>query len=124
MSPSPDLMLTALKMLTALGAVLGGLLILYYFARRMVPRDGGGSNRNLTRVLAHQYVGLKKSVALVEIPGAILVLGVSSDNICLLTKIEDPTLLDQFQQRAAAPPIPSFSDHLNKIVSRFKGPPH
>ena len=42
-------------------------------------------------------MGVKKSVTMVEVPGAVLVLGVTNDHIRLLTKIEDESLLDQFQ---------------------------
>jgi flagellar biogenesis protein FliO len=69
--------------------------------------------------LANQYVGLKKTISLVEVPGALLVIGISGDSIRLLTKIEDKGILDQIQNESPERLSPSFSDHLNKITNRF-----
>ena len=75
----------------------------------------------MIRVLASQYIGLKKNISLVQIPGAILVVGIAGDSIRLLTKIEDKTILDQIHDRGSGRITPSFSDQLNKITSRFIG---
>lgn len=94
----PDLLSTALKMITALVIVLGGLFIVFYFFRRILKRDVGGSSEKLIRVLASSYIGVKKNISLIEVPGSILVLGVTNDNICLLTKIEDKDILNRFKK--------------------------
>jgi flagellar biogenesis protein FliO len=119
MNTTPDMLATAFKMLAALGLVLGGLGIFFYLTRRVMRKNSGGYKDQLIRVLASQYVGLKKNISLVEVPGAILVLGISGDTICLLTKIEDQGILDQIQNETSGRVTASFSDHLNKITSRF-----
>ena len=119
MNAAPDLTMTALKMISALGIVLGGLFIVFYFSKRFMNRDGSGSNQKLIKVLASQYIGVKKNISLVEVPGAVLVLGISNDTIRLLTKIEDQATLDKLRQSETGNPL-SFSDHLNKITSRFR----
>jgi flagellar biogenesis protein FliO len=119
MNTTPDMLATAFKMLAALGLVLGGLGIFFYLTRRVMRKNSGGYKDQLIRVLASQYVGLKKNISLVEVPGAILVLGISGDTICLLTKIEDKGILDQIQNETSGRVTASFSDHLNKITSRF-----
>lgn len=119
MNGSPDMLATALKMLAALALVLGGLGIFFYFSKRVMRKDIGGSGGKMIRVLASQYIGLKKSISLVEIPGAVLVVGIAGDTIRLLTKIEDKTILDQIHDQGSGRSTPSFSDHLNKITSRF-----
>ncbi len=73
----------------------------------------------MIRVIASQYIGIKKNIALVEVPGAVLVLGVSNDTIALLTKIEDPGVLDGIKQETLRI-TPSFSDHLQRLTIRFK----
>ena len=98
MITAPDMLSTAMKMLTALGIVLGGLIVVFYFMKRFLKRDVGGSNEALIKVIASQYIGIKKNISLVEIPGSILVVGVSNDNISLLTKIEDKVVLDDLRQ--------------------------
>jgi len=116
---SPDMLATAFKMLAALALVLGGMGIFFYFTKRVMRKDGRGSGGQMIRVLASQYIGLKKNISIVEIPGAILVVGVTADTIRLLTKIDDKTILDQIHDQRAGYPTPSFSDHLNKITRRF-----
>lgn len=95
MNYTPDLISTALKMTTALAIVLGGLLIFYYLTKRILKKDIGGSKDKLIRVLENSYIGVKKNISLVKVPGAVLVLGVTSDNICLLCKIKDEDIPDK-----------------------------
>ena len=121
MNATPDMLATSFKMLAALALVLGGLGIFFYVTKRVMRKDIGSSGGEMIRVLASQYIGLKKNISLVQIPGAILVVGISGDSICLLTKIEDKTILDQIHDRGSGRITPSFSDQLNKITSRFIG---
>ena len=119
MNTAPEIVSTALRMLTALGIVLGGLLVCVYFIKRFLKKDVGGSKEQLIKVIASQYIGIKKNISLVEIPGSILVVGVSNDNISLLTKIEDEVVLDVLRQENSRN-TPSFSDHLQRLTGRFK----
>jgi flagellar protein FliO/FliZ len=119
MITAPNIVSTALQMLTALGVVLGGLLVAFYFMKRFLKRDVGGSKEQLIKVIASQYIGIKKNISLVEIPGSIQVVGVSNDNISLLTKIEDKVVLDVLRQENSRI-APSFSDHLQRLTGRFK----
>ena len=119
MNTAPDIVSTAFQMLTALGIVLGGLLVAFYFMKRFLKRDIGGSKEQLIKVIASQYIGIKKNISLIEIPGSILVVGVSNDNISLLTKIEDKVVLDVLRQENSRI-TPSFSDHLQRLTGRFK----
>jgi flagellar protein FliO/FliZ len=120
MNAPPDLITTALKMIAALGVVLGGLFVVYYFTRRMTRTDVGGDREKLIRVLANKFIGVKKNICMVEVPGSILILGVTHDRITLLSEIEDDAVLNKIHHAESAGSTPSFSDHLNKIVSRFK----
>ncbi len=119
MNTAPDAISTTLQMLTALAIVLGGLLVVFYLMKRFLRRDSGGPGNPLIRVVASQYIGVKKNIALVEVPGTVLVLGISNDNISLLTKIEDQSVLDAIRQETSRP-TQSFSDHLQRLTTRFK----
>ncbi|MGW8301597.1 MAG: FliO/MopB family protein [Desulfobacterales bacterium] len=121
MNTTPDMLATSFKMLAALALVLGGLGIFFYITKRVMRKDLGSSGGEMIRVLASQYIGLKKNISLVQIPGAILVVGIAGDSIRLLTKIEDKTILDQIHDRGSGHMTPSFSDQLNKFTSRFIG---
>lgn len=119
MNATPDMLSTAFKMLAALGMVLGGLGIFFFFTKRLLRKDTGRAHDKMIRVLANQYMGIKKSISLIQVPGALLVIGISGDSIRLLTQIEDKDILDQIQKEGTGLIAPSFSDHLNKIKSRF-----
>jgi len=120
MNYTPDLFTTSIKMLSALGIVLGGMFVLFYFMKRYLKRNAIGSTGKLIKVLASSYIGVKKSIALVEVPGAVLVVGITHDNISLLSKIEDKDTLDNFKAQGVDQTQTTFSDQLQKISSRFK----
>ena len=119
MNTTPNVVSSAFQMLTALGIVLGGLLIVFFLMKRYLKRDAGGANGQLIQVIANQYIGIKKNIALIKVPGTILVLGVSSDQISLLTKIEDTAIIEAIQKETSGI-SPSFSDHLQRLTVRFK----
>jgi len=119
MNTSPDVFSSTLQMLMALGIVLGGLLGVFYLLKRYLKRDAGGSPGKLIRVITSQYVGIKKNIALVEVPGAVLVVGISNDKISLLTKIEDKEVLAGLRQETSGA-VPSFSDQLQRLTMRFR----
>ena len=119
MNTAPDVVSSTLQMLMALGIVLGGLLVVFYLLKRYVNRDAGGTKGRLIRVIASQYIGIKKNIALIEVPGTILVVGISNDNISLLTKIEDKAILEDLRQEISGI-TPSFSDHLQRLTTRFR----
>ena len=114
-----DAFSNAFQMLTALGIVLGGLLLLFWVAKRYLKRDPGGSNKQLIKVIANQYVGIKKNIALIQVPGSVLVVGLTNDNISLLTKIEDQRILETIQTENSVAE-PSFSDQLQRLTARFR----
>ena len=120
MSIYPDIIPTAIKMLTALGVVLGGMLVVYYFAKRILKRQVGNSKGKMIRVLESSYIGVKKNISLVEIPGAILVLGITNDNISLLSKIENHEIIDSYKKVEKEKELLSFSDRLHQFSLKLK----
>jgi len=121
MNYHPDLISTSLKMLIVLTILVGGLLITFYYTKRKIGKQIGGSKGKLVRVLGNTYIGVKKQISLVEIPGAVLVLGLSGDNISLLAKIDDDKILGNIKSYEEVKGLSSFSDQLQKLSSRLKG---
>lgn len=119
MTVPPDFTSSALNTLAALVIVLIGLGLVYLVARRFLHRGIAGQSGHPIRVLASQYVGVKKNIALVEVPGAVLVVGMTNDRMSLLDKIEDPVLLDQLRSRDNEDPV-GFSSQLSKLTERLK----
>ena len=120
MNAPPDMLTTAIKMIAALGVVLGGLFVVYYFTRRMTRFNGAGTQDKMIRVLANKFIGVKKNICMVEVPGSVLILGVTNDRITLLSEIDDDAVLERIRHAENKGSAPTFSDHLNKLVSRIK----
>jgi flagellar protein FliO/FliZ len=120
MNYQPELISSALRMLVALGVILGGLLIILYYTKHKFKTDIGRSNGKLIRVLGSSYIGVKKHISLVQVPGAILILGITNDNVCLLSKVEDETLIQKIKEDEVDEHSLSFSEQLHKLAFRFK----
>lgn len=115
-----DFIASGLKMLGVLVLMIGVMAALNLYAKRMMNRRAGGRKGQRIRVLESALLGMKKSVALVQVPGSVLVLGVTGDRITLLDKIPEDRLPE-------APPtgdIPhqaTFKDQLGQVIRRMTG---
>lgn len=123
MNAAPELIPSALKMIAALAAVLGGLFVLVHLGRRYLQRSVGPAKNRLVRVVASQPIGIKKAVTLVEVPGCVLVLGLSGDRIQMLTRLDDPQVLEQVRAHEGTGAL-SFYDHLSKFNLSMKAGDH
>jgi len=121
MNYQPDLMMTALKMFLALAVILGAMVAALHMVKRMQGRKAGASAGRMIKVLASSYVGFKKNIALVEVPGAVLVLGITGDNITFLTRLRREDMLEENPDEPGEDPPSSFYGHLKRVTSGFKG---
>lgn len=120
----PDMTLAAVKMVLALIFVLGLVWGAYRWTRRNLPAGQAGGKGRLIKVLANHYLGVKKAITVVEVPGSVLVLGVSADRVNLLSRIEDPEMLATIRKSVGqAAPLRGFRDHLQRLT-RNTGMPH
>ncbi|WP_373499195.1 flagellar biosynthetic protein FliO [Desulfococcus sp.] len=115
MTPPPDMTMAGVKMVVVLVVLLGGLLLALYAVRRL---SGAGQYQGRPiRVLATTYLGPRKVISLVEVPGKILVLGVTKNDIRVLDRIDDAGVMAQFSAPdGERPPLP-FAAHLKRLVS-------
>jgi len=116
----PHIASTSLKVLAALGLVLGILLIGCFVAKRLSEREGRSERKLLVKVLGSTAIGIKKSITLVEIPNAVLVLGVSHDTMCLLSTIEDDKALDMIRKASGAKTATPFAEQLLEFSWKFR----
>ncbi len=116
MIATPDMLTSGLKMTAALVLVLGTVLVVAWIARRYLGRRTSVGGPGL-RIVASQYVGVKKNIMLLEVPGSVLVLGVTGERINLLDKIEDPEALRQLRRENDGGGA-SFLAHLNQFRKR------
>ncbi len=121
MNTTPDLTIATLKMVLSLGAVLLVLWAVHRWLRRMLPAAGAAGRNRWIKVLGTHPLGMKKSIAMVQVPGAILVLGVGTEQIQLLTRIDDPEVMAGVVDATTAQPgAAGFAEQL-KRVSRTLG---
>ncbi|MBC2711743.1 MAG: flagellar biosynthetic protein FliO [Desulfosarcina sp.] len=72
-------------------------------------------------MLESHYLGVKKTISLVRVPGKVLVLGISGDRINLLDTLDDEIVQQQMPVGESKSFGPIFTDRLKKIGSGFKG---
>jgi flagellar biosynthetic protein FliO len=100
---APGMPETAGKMFSSLALVLGVMFLVFYLFKKFVLKNGlMGGNTQTIKVLGTGVLGPRKSVSLVEVAGEILVLGISNDNISLLSKIEDEEKIEELKTAPSA----------------------
>ncbi|HIE79507.1 MAG TPA: hypothetical protein EYQ03_02290 [Nitrospinaceae bacterium] len=95
-----ELIPSSLKMFSMLAVVLGIMFLLFFGFKKYVLKNtmfGGGEK--LVNVLGSGFLAPKKNIVLVEVAGEVLVLGMSQDNISLLTNITDPEKIEEIKSR-------------------------
>ena len=120
MTYEPDMVSAAMKMVGALAVVLFIVFAVMFYVKRAFGRYASKGGSDTVRVLGSTFLGVKKTVSLVEIPGAVLVLGVSNDRITLLATIDDGEVLERMRTHDGNRPAGGFSKHLSQAVSRLK----
>ena len=118
--PSPifadtlNLRSTSLKMVYMMLVVLGILFSAFYLFKKFIWKNSvfAGHDKPVN-VLSTGYLGPKKSIALVEVAGEVLVLGIANDNISLLSNIKDTNKVEHIKH-------PETPRKLSSIVIKKK----
>ena len=98
------------KAILTLGFVLGLLLVSVYAIRiymnRRTGKDKSGAaravNASPVMVLHTSALGAKKNIAIVDVAGEVLVLGITPSSINMLAKIEDIGAIEALRKRHSA----------------------
>lgn len=100
-----------IRMVSALAAVLGLMMVLALAARRWLGgRVLAGADTPLVQVLGTGYLGPKKSVALVSVAGELLIVGSTADGLVPLGRVNDPEQVRQvLAKRDAGTALPEVS---------------
>lgn len=116
--PTTSSWLSTLAYLLSLLAVFAVVLFLSYIAARFVggrfsafTSNGGG------RLISSVALGPKMSVAVVEIAGQMLILGITEHNVSLLSEVADPEEIDRLQRLSLTNNISAgvFSDQISAL---------
>lgn len=94
----PDLFSASLKMVYTLGLVLGLIFVIFHLFKKFGLKNSvfGGEGKPI-KVLSTGFLAPRKSIALVEVAGDVLVIGISNDQISLLGNIQDPERIEQIK---------------------------
>ena len=124
MNTTPDMLTAGLKMIASLGMVLALILGLLYGIKKLTRQRMGAAGGRQIRVLESHYMGVKKTISLVSVPGKVLVVGVSGDRINLLDTLDEEVVRPQLpaDQDNAFGTI--LSDGLKRFSDGFKGKEH
>lgn len=107
----PDMYWTAVKILGVLVLLLAGLYGCLHLLKRLQRAGFAGRPDQLIRILNIRAVGIKKQIALVEIPGAVLVIGMTGDRMQLLDKIVDPDILGRISTAGGRKPLSGAAEN-------------
>lgn len=83
--------LSFLKMGSSLVLVLGLMALTAYSAKRFLgSRLGLGRSASMIQVLATTYLDQKRQIAVIQVGGEYLVVGMTANQISLLTRLDNP----------------------------------
>ena len=86
---SPELWGTMLRSFGALLVVLAILILVLWLIRRYASLQGTGGQQGIIRMVASMYVAPKERIALVDVLGEKLLIGITTQQISFLARIED-----------------------------------
>ncbi|MEA3486386.1 MAG: flagellar biosynthetic protein FliO [Thermodesulfobacteriota bacterium] len=114
---SPELFPSLLKIVSALAVTVGIMIVVAYLFKKIVKRGSEINNDDLIKILSAKYLGPKSSIMLVDVLGNIMVIGISSSGISMLTEILDPESLERLRaiQGQEGKQVP-FSDYLKRLL--------
>ncbi len=121
MNATPDMVTAGLKMIASLGLVLAIIVGLLYGLRKINRQRFGGTGGHRIRVLESHYLGVKKTISLISVPGKILVVGIAGDRINLLDTLDETLVLQQSATSEKKPFGPMVTERLKQMGRGFKG---
>jgi flagellar protein FliO/FliZ len=118
---SPELLPSMIKIFSALAIVVGMMIASIYLAKKVMRKAGGKiGEEELIKIVATRYVGPKSNVMIIDVLGKLLVVGLTNNQMSLLTRIDDDQSLDWLKTVQGGVHKPSlFSDQLAFYKSRL-----
>ena len=93
-----ELIPSGMKMISMFAVVLGFMFLIFFgFKKYVLKNTAFGGGNKLVSVLGTWFLGPKKNIALVEVAGEVLVLGISQENITLLSNITSDEKIEEIR---------------------------
>ena len=95
----PDFYFAAIKTFSVLSIILALILIGFYLVRRYGPnRSGGVGGNRWVKLISVTPIAPKKMIGVVEVAGELLVVGLTEQQITLLTKVTNEQMIDHLKK--------------------------
>ncbi|MBC8283737.1 MAG: flagellar biosynthetic protein FliO [Nitrospinae bacterium] len=93
-----ELIPSGMKMVSMFAVVLGLMFLIFFgFKKYVLKNTAFGGGNKLVNVLGTWFLGPKKNIALVEVAGEVLVLGICQENITLLSSITSEEKIEEIK---------------------------
>ena len=114
-----DLFSASLKMVYTLVLVLGLMFLIFHLFKKFGLKNSvfGGEGKPI-KVLSTGFLAPRKSIALVEVAGDVLVIGISNEQISLLGNVNDPEQIAQIKRDPAKKERPKKKMKERRAVPR------
>lgn len=116
--PQGNMGMASLKMGAALLLVIGVIFGLYYLSKRIRDSRFSLNKYSTMRVIGSLSLAPKRSIALVEVCGEWLVLGIGMESVTLLRRIEAPPVNDNETMSTTGGTVGSFQSLLRRKIKR------
>ncbi|MBN2427687.1 MAG: FliO/MopB family protein [Deltaproteobacteria bacterium] len=101
-TPDSVFPMAGLRLVIALGLVLGIFLLFYALSRKGFKLMPGGGKSGIIKVVEMRSLGPKKALCLVEVRGEELLLGVGADRVELISKMGPAIKKTSFEDEVQA----------------------
>jgi len=101
-----------IKAVITLGFVLGLMAVAFYALRYFSGGRSMGRGRrsaNPVRVVSTTFLGNKRNLAVVDVAGELILIGITPTRISMLTKVESPEAASKIMGQAKAASRPIFN---------------
>ncbi len=109
----PNLWGAGLKTLAMLCIVLGILILVVFLLKRFSYLKQGSGHGQLIRVLSSYHMTPKERIALIDVAGQKMVIGITPGNITCLAQINKPEVLERI---AGAKPLGGKDSLFGKLL--------
>jgi flagellar biosynthetic protein FliO len=123
LSETTSLLAAITKVTGSLLVVVGLMLLLLHFIKRTGLGSGGSRSGSAITVLETRMVAPKKYIAIVEIAGHCLALGITDHTISRLADLGPETKDRLSPHPAQARPLSPFAGLLNRSLQAWREPP-
>ena len=120
MNTDPQLITTMVKMISILIILVGGLWAVSWYAKKKLNLPGGTTSGKKIKIIENCHLGVKKTISLVQVPGKVLVLGITGENVSLLTELNENEVLSVHTQSETNPSQSPFTKQLKRFSQNFK----